>query len=61
MAKPPPNLPEVGDRCRMRADKTITGILMKYQPESNWSRVKWDEHVIAPKLVHRFELMKLEE
>ena len=61
MAKAPPNLPERGDRCRLRSDATKTGVLHTYDPESNWTAVHWDQGVTAPRLVHRFELMKLEE
>lgn len=57
--KPPPNLPDRGDRCALRASPAdTTGTLVKYDPDTQWSTVEWDEGVNGPKVVHRFELMR---
>ena len=56
--KGPMNMPERGDRCAMRGDSTKTGVLQKYDPDSNWSTVLWDDGVRGPAVVHRFELAR---
>jgi hypothetical protein len=54
MKKPPKNLPDCGDLCRLRGRLTY-GILVKYDPESLWATVAWIGQ-IAPKIVHLHEL-----
>ncbi len=57
--KPPSETPDRGERSRLRSDKTSTGTLRKYDPESEWATVEWDAGVAAPKTVHRFELVRI--
>jgi hypothetical protein len=57
MAKPPPNLPDRGQRCRLRG-RPAAGTLLKYDPESLWATVDWDAGVVAAKIVHLHELEK---
>ena len=61
MSKLPKGTPERGERCCIRGRVHVTGTLVKYNPESNWATVEWDEGMTGPKLIHRFELMKLKE
>lgn len=58
MGKPPSNTPERGERCCLRGRVHVTGTLKTYDPDSDWATVEWDEGMVAPKLVHRFELMR---
>jgi hypothetical protein len=61
MAKPPPNIPGRGDRCRLRGDHTKCGHLVKYDPESLWATVDWwREAGPGPKVVHLYELEKIQ-
>lgn len=53
--KPPPNLPSVGGRVKLRGRQAL-GVLRSVNPESNWSRVDWDEGVKAPLICHLYEL-----
>jgi hypothetical protein len=55
--KPPPNIPERGDKCAMRRDPSVTGVLLKFDPESEWATVEWNGD--GPKICHRFELVKV--
>lgn len=57
MAKPPPNLPSVGDRAKWRG-KDATGTV-KAIGEGNWTQVEWDWHHRAPQVVHLHELEKI--
>ena len=59
MKKSPPDTPEVGHRCCMRKDPAIGGFLRSYNSDNQWARVDWDEGVSGPKLVHRFELVRV--
>jgi len=56
VAKTPKNLPERGDRCKLRG-RDGYGVLQKYDPESEWATVNWDAGK-WPKMVHRYELQK---
>jgi hypothetical protein len=59
MAKAPPNVPERGDSVRLRGRMGRLGKLLKYDPESNWATVEWNEGSgPKPKMCHRFELEK---
>lgn len=58
--KRPLNLPNVGDSIRFRPNGylgTLKTLLLPY----NWATVEWKEPFIGPKIVHLFELEKLEE
>jgi len=57
MSKAPPNTPERGDRVRLRGKDFGEGVLKKFDPETNWSTVEWDED--GPKVCHRFELERV--
>lgn len=59
MAKAPPNVPDRGDRVIARGKPGREGILKKYDPESQWSTVDWDDGA-GPRTCHRFELMRVE-
>ena len=59
MGKPPPDIPDINDRCCLRANEAATGTFVRYDRHSNWSYVEWDEGVKAPEICHRFELRKL--
>lgn len=55
MRRAPPNTPERGDLVKLRGRVGYKGILVKYDPETNWATVSWDfGH--GPKMCHRFEL-----
>lgn len=55
MKKAPPNTPERGQRVKRRGYEGYFGIMTKYDPETNWATVVWDDNH-GPKLCHRFEL-----
>jgi hypothetical protein len=55
----PKDTPDRGDRCFLRGNPNAVGVLLKYDPESNWCTVTWDEGVKGPITCHRFELRKL--
>lgn len=57
--KAPPNTPERGERCCLRGDRSKTGTLHKYDPDSQWATVDWDSDPPGPKLCHRFELLRV--
>lgn len=59
MKRGPTDIPERGERCGLRSSPSTTGVLAKYDPESNWATVQWDGPSYGPKLVHRFELIRL--
>lgn len=59
--KSPPNAPERGDRCVMRGNREQSGMLSKYDPETNWATVEWDADVSGPLMCHRFELERRSE
>jgi hypothetical protein len=56
--KRPADTPERDERCCLRGDRSATGVLRKYDPDTEWATVEWDGGVTAPRLVHRFELMR---
>lgn len=56
--KIPVGMPERGDRCRLRGDEAACGVL-KTCNDLNWAVVAWDPGVVAPKFVHRFELLRI--
>jgi hypothetical protein len=58
MSKPPKNLPDRGDRCRLRG-RDAAGQLATYDPYSLWAKVIWDDGVLAPIFVHLHELEKI--
>jgi hypothetical protein len=51
----PPNVPERGDRVQLRGRPQFVGTLRKYDPDSQWATVEWDEEG-GPETCHRFEL-----
>ena len=55
--KAPPNLPNVGDKVKLRGMK-LEGTVLSIKHENNWTRVKWDEHS-GPEICHLFELEKI--
>ena len=55
MAKPPPNLPESGDRVKMRG-RANRGTLKTLSPETKQCAVDWDRS--GPRLCHLHELEK---
>ena len=59
MSKPPPNVPAVGDKARMRG-RTLIGVVKEIHA-NNWTRVWWgdDESAQGPKFVHLHELEKV--
>lgn len=59
MSKPPPNVPSIGDRVRMRGRNSV-GELMRVN-DRNWATVRWDTDVFVPPgpdIVHLHELEK---
>ncbi len=46
-------MPERGERVRLRGREPV-GVLVRYDPESNWATVEWD--ATGPKICHRREL-----
>ena len=58
MPKVPPNLPEVGDRCKMRG-RNFAGILQKLNLEL-WAWVDWNGHEHGPSICHLYELEKID-
>lgn len=59
MAKAPPNVPDRGDRVIARGKPGRYGVLQKYDPETEWSTVAWEDGA-GPRTCHRFELMRVE-
>ncbi len=59
MPKIPNNLPEIGDRCKMRGRK-FEGVLKKVNPEL-WAWVDWSGHDLGPHICHLYELEKINE
>lgn len=57
MPKPPPNVPSLGDRCRLRG-KGICGELKHVSP-TDWAVVHWDVFKSGPGIVHLHELEKI--
>lgn len=57
MGRAPAKTPERGDRVRLRG-RGNTGVLRKYDPESNWAVVEWDTD--GPRFCHRFELERID-
>jgi hypothetical protein len=56
MAKPPRDIPtQIGARVMLRANAARTGVLTELS-SMLWCRVKWDDGVPAPKIVHQYEL-----
>lgn len=53
--KGPSDIPERGDRCRMRGKPRFVGTLLRYDPDNNWATVAWDNRD-GPTVCHRFEL-----
>jgi hypothetical protein len=53
--KAPPNIPERGDLASLRGNPARFGVVSKYDPETNWATVEWDDGG-GPRLCHRFEL-----
>ena len=49
-------LPEREDRVKLRGRESV-GVLKKYDPETNWSTVDWEN--FGPKICHRNELEKV--
>ncbi|MFG6080446.1 hypothetical protein ACEUZ9_001027 [Paracoccus litorisediminis] len=58
MAKSPPNIPDRHDRVRLRGRPGREGVLAKFDPDSDWSTVAWDDGA-GPRMCHRFELEKI--
>jgi hypothetical protein len=58
MAKIPTNLPEVGDRCKLRG-RNFKGILKKLN-KLNWAWVDWNGHEHGPVVCHLYELEKID-
>lgn len=58
--KAPPNLPAVGDACRLRGRAAI-GTVLSINPV-NWARVSWkpSRDQVAPHICHLFELEKID-
>ena len=56
--RPPVGTPERGERCQLRGNAAATGLLAKVN-DRDWALVDWDSGVVAPKLVHRFELIRI--
>jgi hypothetical protein len=46
-------MPERGERVKLRGRKP-TGVLVKYDPETNWATVEWD--TTGPRCCHRAKL-----
>jgi hypothetical protein len=60
--KGPPNLPEIGDLCRMRGGQT-EGVCAAVASGSLWTRVWWQGELPSrerPMLCHLYELEKRE-
>lgn len=60
MSKKPLDIPEVGDRACLRSRPEATGVLRSCN-ERDWAVVDWDHGVVAPVLVHRYELRRQAE
>jgi hypothetical protein len=58
MARPPPNLPTVGNDVRLRGTNK-TGKLLDFNPSNQWAFVAWDETTPGPHVCHRFELERI--
>jgi hypothetical protein len=58
MAKPPPDLPMVGNQVRLRGSDR-TGVLLDFNPANEWAYVSWDRDTPGPHVCHRFELERL--
>ena len=57
MSKVPPNLPEVGDRVKLRG-RDYFGKLVRIIPDKNWAAVEWEKDKTGARIVHLFELEK---
>lgn len=57
MSKPPPNLPDIGDRVKLRGQNP-RGVL-EFFDNRKWAQVRWDEAFVGPALVHLHELEKI--
>ena len=57
--RPPTNIPNVGDRVKLRGRKSIG--LLEGVNDRQWAIVAWDAELPGPKIVHLFELEKLPE
>jgi hypothetical protein len=55
--RPPPNTPEVGDRCKLRG-REATGKLISIG-DRQWASVEWDTVKAGPRIVHLFELERI--
>jgi hypothetical protein len=55
MPKKPKDVPEVGDRCRLRGSH-MEGVLVNVDTDNYWASVKWD--VSGPTICPLFELRK---
>lgn len=60
MKKPPPDIPIRMQYCCLRADAQKWGVLIKFDPETEWATVEWLSPVKGPKFVHRYELRHME-
>jgi hypothetical protein len=58
MVKAPPNLPEVGDRVRLRGNDCV-GKLVRLIPDHPWAVVEWDKDKVGARVVHLLELEQL--
>lgn len=58
MAKPPPNLPDPGDRVRLRGRPGSTGTLVALR-SNNWATLDWDAGVHEAEICHLYELEKV--
>lgn len=58
MPKAPPNTPDRHDRVIARGKPAREGVMTKYDPETDWCAVVWDD-AGGPKTCHRFELQKV--
>ena len=55
MSKKPPQLPEIGERCKLRG-RPLRGILRKVNDINKWAEVEWDIDARGPTVVHHWEL-----
>jgi hypothetical protein len=58
MSKAPKNLPEVGERVKLRG-RTATGKMVALS-ERGWADVEWDAEHTAPVICHLHELERLQ-
>lgn len=53
--KPPPNIPAIGERCKLRG-RPARGWLRKVNELNRWADVEWDADARGPSVVHLWEL-----